>query len=121
MSILIKYLLKSISEKKGRLCLIIVSISISTALLVAASGSADSIINNYNQEMKGAYENFNVVISSNEKAVDPFFTSSSINMSSVKDSFKMMNIGGYVKNNSTKQFNMIGTTTKGRCSKSTYF
>ncbi|WP_026883594.1 ABC transporter permease [Clostridium akagii] len=110
MSILIKYLLKSLSEKKGRLFLIVFAISISTALLVTALGSADSIINNYNQEMKGAYENFNVVIGSNEKAVDPFFTSSSINMDSVKDSFKMMNIGGYVKSNSKKQFNMIGTT-----------
>lgn len=110
MNILTKYLLKSISEKKGRTFLILASITISTALLVAALGSADSIVNNYSEKIRGAYENFNVVISPNEKSEDTFFTTSSINMSSVKDSFKMLNSFGYVKNNDNMQFNIIGTT-----------
>jgi putative ABC transport system permease protein len=110
MNILTKYLLKSITEKKGRTFLILASITISTALLVAALGSADSIISNYNTQIKGAYENFNVVISPNEKAADPFFTTSNINMSTVNDSFKMICAGGYVKNNDKMQLNMIGTT-----------
>jgi putative ABC transport system permease protein len=110
MNILTKYLIKSILEKKGILVLILISISVSTALLVASLGSADSIINNYNEKIKGVYENFNVVITPNEKAAYLFFTTDNINMSKVKDSFKMMDTEGYVKSNDEKQFNMVGTT-----------
>lgn len=110
MNILTKYLLKSIAEKKGRTFLILFSILISTALLVGSLGIANSISSNYENEIKGAFENFNVSISPNEKSANPFFNELDIKDKNIKDSFKTSDVGGYVKNNSNEQFKMLGTT-----------
>lgn len=110
MNILSKYLLNSILEKKGRMLLILFSIIIGTALFTASLGISDSITNNYVNTLKGAYENFNVEISANSKAKDPLFKPSDFKASDIKDSFKTAAINGYVKNNDSKTFNMLGTT-----------
>lgn len=110
MNILSKYLLNSILEKKGRMLLILFSIIIGTALLVASLGISDSITNNYVNTLKGAYENFNVEISTNSKAKNPLFKASDFKASGIKDSFKTAAVNGYVKSDDSKTFNMLGTT-----------
>lgn len=110
MNIITKYLLKSIQRKKSRIFFIIASIAISNALLVSALGSAHSIVNNYNEKVRGLYGNFNIAVIPNEKSTQPFFTESNINMQKFKDDFKMLSIGGYVQDNVGEQFHMIGTT-----------
>ncbi|KHD38397.1 permease [Clostridium acetobutylicum] len=110
MNILTKFITKSILEKKSRAFLIIFSILISTTLLVASLGISDSITTNYRNLLKGSYEDFNVVINSNEKAQTPFFTLSNIHFSNIKNNFKTCEVSGYLKNNDNEQFNMLGTS-----------
>jgi len=110
MNILLKYLLNSILEKKSRMLLIIFSITIGTALLVASLGISDSITNSYVNTLKGAYENFNVEISANSKAKDPLFNVSDFKAQNIKETFKTAAVNGYVKNDDSKTFNMLGTS-----------
>ncbi|MDD3225214.1 MAG: ABC transporter permease [Clostridium sp.] len=110
MNILTKYLLNSILKKKGKMILILFSITVSTALFVASLQISESITKSYINTLKGTYDNFNVSISANSKAKNPLFKASDFKTSGIEDNFKMATVNGYLKNNDSKTFNMIGTT-----------
>ena len=110
MKVFSKYLLKSITEKKGRTFLILISIAISAALLVASMGSIKALLGTLGTQMKGNFGEFNVVINADTSAAVPIFDKVNINNSDIKNSFKSITIGGYLSNEDEKEFSLIGTT-----------
>lgn len=108
MNIFTKYLLKSISEKKGRTFLILCSITVSTALLVASLGSAESILQNTINQYKEAYGTFNVSIQPNEKSKEATISTSDFNADGINDMCKITSIGSSLNGSSDKQINLCG-------------
>ncbi len=110
MNVFSKYLLKSITEKKGRTILLLISISISAALLVASLGSVKALLGTLSTQVKGNLGEFNVAIEAPQNSETSLFKSSDINSSDLKKSFKSINIGGYLSSNTEKEFTLTGTT-----------
>lgn len=110
MNVFSKYLVRSITEKKGRTFLLLISIAISAALLVASLGSVKAMLGTLSAEMKGNYGEFNVVINPGKSLDIPIFDPSGLNSSDIKKSFKGATIGGYLSSDNEKEFSLIGTT-----------
>lgn len=68
MKVFLKYVLRSMTEKKGRFFLLITAISISTALLVASTGMIDIILDSMIAPQLESYENKDIVINSTDKS-----------------------------------------------------
>ena len=83
MKIFLKYVIKSMLEKKGRFVLLILAIAISTGLLVASSGTVQIAINSFTRPMKESVENKEIVITPKDKS--QFFKLDDINEYGVKD------------------------------------
>lgn len=109
MNIFRKYILKSNLEKKGRMFLILISITITTALLVASIGAVNSVITMLVNQAKGSFESFNTVLYPGSNSKDELIDKSSLKDSSIKNSFSCLKIGGYFTNNSDYTFNILGT------------
>lgn len=110
MKVFTKYLLKSITEKKGRTTLLLISIAISAALLVASLGSVKALLGTMSDQVKGNYGEFNVEITPNQNLEVPLFKPVEINSTDVKKSFKGINIGGYLGSDNEKEFSLTGLT-----------
>lgn len=110
MNVFGKYLLKSMTEKKGRLLLLLISIAVSAALLVASLGSIKALLGTITAQVKGNLGEFNVQISPSKNLDIPLFDPSSINNSDIRKSFKAVALGGYLSSNNEKEFSIIGTT-----------
>ncbi|SHO51456.1 ABC transporter permease [Anaerocolumna xylanovorans] len=68
MKVFLKYVLRSMTEKKGRFFLLIIAISISMALLVASTGMIDIILDSIVAPQLESYENKDIVINSTDKS-----------------------------------------------------
>lgn len=110
MKVFSKYLLKSITEKKGRTSLLLISIAISAALLVASLGSIKALLGTITTQVKGNLGEFNVQISPSKNLEVPLFDANTIINGDIKKSFKAVTFGGYLSNNNEKEFQIIGTT-----------
>lgn len=110
MRIFTKYLLKSMTEKKGRTALLLISIAISAALLVASLGSVKAILGTISTQVKGNFGEFNVQIMTDKGAEVPVFKTSDVNDSNITKSFKTVSIGGYLSNDDEKEFSLTGTS-----------
>jgi len=110
MNVFSKYLLKSITEKKGRTFLLLVSIAISAALLVASLGSVKAMLGTLSSEIKGNFGEFNVAISPGKSLDIPLFDPKDIDSSDIKKGFKGITIGGYLSADNEKEFSLTGTT-----------
>lgn len=95
MKVFFKYVLRSMTEKKGRFFLLIVAISISTALLVAATGMIDVILDSFVTPQLESYENKEIVVSSNDKSAN-FFSDEGLDTSGLAQNsiLKEIFIGG---------------------------
>lgn len=62
MSIFLKYIMKSILEKKGRLLLLIGSIAVSISLFIGSLAACDSLSDMLYEEMNGVYGEYNVQV-----------------------------------------------------------
>lgn len=91
MRVFIKYILRSMTEKKGRLILLLTAISLSTGLFVASMGVVDISIDSFIKPQLEAYENKDIIISTKEGS---FFTDKDINVEGVEDILKEINLGG---------------------------
>lgn len=73
MQIFIKYILRSMLEKKGRFLLLLVAITISTGLLVASTGLVNIILDSFISPQLEAFENKEIMISSSDES-EKFFS-----------------------------------------------
>lgn len=110
MNVFSKYLLKSMTEKKGRTLLLLISIAISAALLVASLGSIKALLSTLSAQVKGNLGEFNIQISASRNVDVPLFDPNSIKDSDIKKSFKEIDFGGYISSDSEKEFRIAGTT-----------
>ena len=83
MKVFLKYISKNMFEKKGRLCLLIFSIAMSTALLVASTGLIDIIFDSFTKPYEAALVSEIGISSATD---DPFFDTADI------DSDKLSNL-----------------------------
>ena len=110
MNVFSKYLLKSMTEKKGRTLLLLISIAISAALLVASLGSIKALLSTITTQVKGNLGEFNIQISPSKNLDIPLFDPSDIKSSDIKKSFKEIDFGGYLSSDTEKEFSITGTT-----------
>ena len=110
MKVFTKYLLKSITEKKGRTLLLLTSIAISAALLVASMGSVKALLGTFSTQVKGNYGDFNVQIIQTPGGETPLFKPVDNSVSGIKSNIKIAEIGGYLSKDSEKEFSLEGTT-----------
>ncbi len=107
MNILNKYLWKSIIEKKGRMILLLMSISLSVALLVGTLGAIKSMTDSISDVYKNSYGDFNVgLVSSNRE--NPFFNTDNIKEFNFTENIKILNIGGYLSDDNAREIRIYG-------------
>lgn len=92
MKIFLKYIRRNVFEKKGRLVLLLFSISISVALLVTSIGFVDIIKNVILLPVKSTTEGMDIVITSTQD--DQFFELDDINLTGVGECFGEINAVG---------------------------
>lgn len=109
MNVFGKYLVKSIIEKKGRTFLLLISIAISSALLVASMGSIKALLGTVKTQMEANYGEFNVQVNPKQNLGVPLFTPIKTSTKDVRKSFEEVDIGGYVTS-SQREFRLMGTT-----------
>uniref|UniRef100_UPI00286EFB8F ABC transporter permease n=1 Tax=Anaerosporobacter sp. TaxID=1872529 RepID=UPI00286EFB8F len=83
MKIFIKYVLKSMTEKKGRFLLLLIAIAMSTGLVVTSSGLIDIILDSMLKPTLACYEEQDLVIEPTEKGLS-FFACDNLNESGVE-------------------------------------
>jgi len=110
MKVFTKYLFKSVTEKKGRTILLLLSIAISAALLVASMGSVKALIGTITAQVKGNMGDYNVQVEASHNLEVPLFKPVEVNQKDIKKSFKGLEIGGYLGSDNEKEFSLTGTT-----------
>ncbi|MDP4094326.1 MAG: ABC transporter permease [Bacillota bacterium] len=117
MSIVTKFILKNISEKKFRSFLILFSIIISTALFFSSNAITNSVGKMFTERVKSFYGSTDVLVQSNSNSASPFFTMDKIGRFSGKiDSVTgiVQGSANYIYNkNETLNFTMIGIDYSG--------
>lgn len=83
MRVFLKYIIKSMLEKKGRFFLLIFSIMVSTALLVFSAGTVDVILDGYTDTLKNTADGKDVAIYSNTE--DVFFSEDDFDSADLRD------------------------------------
>ena len=76
MKVFLKYISKNMFEKKGRLCLLIFSIAMSTALLVASTGLIKLIFDSFTKPYEQAQVSEIAITSATD---DPFIDTAKLN------------------------------------------
>jgi putative ABC transport system permease protein len=107
MNILNKYLWRSITEKKGRMILLIMCISISVALLVGTLGATKSMTDSISDAYKNSYGDYNIGLSSNNRE-NPFFNTDDIMGVEFSNCIKILNAGGYLTKDDSKEVSIYG-------------
>jgi putative ABC transport system permease protein len=77
LSIIIKFVLKSIKEKKFRTFLILLSVALSAALFFASNAISGTMEQMYTQRMRKYFGNADIIVQANEKSPSTFFHSAS--------------------------------------------
>lgn len=106
MKIFLKYIAKSMFEKKGRLFLLIFAISISTALLIACSGIVSTTVNVYEESKKATAEGKDIGIVSYTD--NPFFKVEDIKYNGIKNIDGEIRTTGVLKDDGIKYAGIIG-------------
>lgn len=92
MKIFLKYIIKSMTEKKARFILLITAIALSTGLLIASMGTIDIALDALLKPAKESLENKEIIINANNK--DRFFDADNINESGIKNITKSLQLNG---------------------------
>ena len=100
MKVFIKYVLKSMTEKKGRFLLLLIAIAMSTGLVVTSTGLIDIILNSLLKPMVTCYEEQDLVIEPNDKGLS-FFTCSDLNTAGIEPDriIREITINGIITDN----------------------
>lgn len=100
MKIFIKYVLKSMTEKKGRFLLLLIAIAMSTGLVVASTGLVDIIFDSLLKPTLACYEDQDIVIQPVEDG-QTFFPCEGFDMAGLKEEsiIKEINLTGTIIDN----------------------
>ena len=96
MKVFLKYISKNMFEKKGRLCLLIFSIAMSTALLVASTGLIKLIFDSFTKPYEQAQVSEIAISSATD---DPFIDKAQIDTAELKDLDLQLQIMGVMNEN----------------------
>lgn len=83
MKVFIKYVLKSMTEKKGRFLLLLIAIAMSTGLVVTSTGLVDIILDSLLKPIVTCYEQQDLVIEPNDKGLS-FFECNDLNTAGIE-------------------------------------
>lgn len=83
MKVFIKYVLKSMTEKKGRFLLLLIAIAMSTGLVVTSTGLIDIILDSLLKPVVASYEKQDLVIEPNDKGLS-FFTCNEVSTAGIE-------------------------------------
>ena len=106
MSVFLKYISKNMFEKKGRFVLLLFSIAVSAALLVACTGMVDVIVDSFNAPYEsGRLSDISIV----SKTDDPYMKESDVDTSGLKDVVYELRTTGIInENDKIKYVNLRG-------------
>ncbi len=96
MKVFLKYISKNMFEKKGRLCLLIFSIAMSTALLVASTGLVKLIFDSFTKPYEQAQVSEIAITSATD---DPFIDTAKLDTTDLKDLDLQIQIVGVMNEN----------------------
>lgn len=113
MKVFLKYILKNMTEKKGRFVLLILSIMISTALFVFSLGAVDVILDGYKDTLKNAADGKEIGIQS--ATSDVYFTKDDFEAAGLKDFEGRLNAVGII--NKDDKITYVTLFGKEDCSK----
>ena len=103
----LKYILKSMMEKKGRLILLLIAIAMSVGLFVASSGVIDIGIKSSTRPFIESYENKDIIVSGSND--ETFFDADNIKEDGIKNLIKEIYLGGsYIDNDSNINITLLG-------------
>jgi putative ABC transport system permease protein len=100
MKVFIKYVLKSMTEKKGRFLLLLIAIAMSTGLVVTSTGLVDIILDSLLNPILASYEEQDLVIEPNDKGLS-FFACDNLNTADIDPAsiIKEINVSGIITDN----------------------
>ena len=113
MKVFLKYILKSMTEKKGRFILLIFSIMVSTALFVFSLGAVDVILDGYEDTLKNAADGKEIGIQSN--TADVYFDENDFDPANLTDFEGRLNAIGVI--NKDDKITYVTLVGKKDCSK----
>ena len=103
----LKYILKSMMEKKGRLILLLIAIAMSVGLFVASSGVIDIGIKSSTRPFIESYENKDIIVSGSND--ETFFDADNIKEDGIKNLIKEIQLGAsYIDNDSNINITLLG-------------
>ena len=107
LGVFLKYISKNMLERKGRLFLLIFSIMISTALLIASLGMIDAVVDSFVQPYRIAAEGQDIAIRSNTD--EPFFSEEDIKKTGVENLMGTLDVTGVINDNDeVKYVSLVG-------------
>ena len=107
MGVFLKYISKNMLERKGRLFLLIFSIMISTALLIASLGMIDAVMDSFVQPYKITAEGQDIAIASNTD--DPFFSEEDVKKTGIENLVGTLDATGVINDNDeVKYVSLVG-------------
>ena len=107
LGVFLKYISKNMLERKGRLFLLIFSIMISTALLIASLGMIDAVVDSFVQPYRIAAEGQDIAIRSNTD--EPFFSEEDIKKTGVENLVGTLDATGVINDNDeVKYVSLVG-------------
>ena len=110
MKIFFKYVTRCMTEKKGRLVLLVIAIAMSTGLLVTSSGTVELAISSFSKPILETFEGKDIVI--NSKGNDNFFDDKGLVDSGIKDLRGEIRIGGKIINDEITYITILGRENK---------
>ncbi len=113
MKVFLKYILKSMTEKKGRFLLLLFSIAVSTALFVFSLGAVDVILMGYEDTIRNMSDGKDISISSN--TADVFFSEEDFDAAGLKNFEGELNAVGII--NKDDEITYVGLSGKKDCTK----
>ncbi len=95
MGVFLKYISKNMFEKKGRFFLLLFSIAVSTALLLASAGVVEVVTNSFDEQSKAGGTADVRIVSNTE---DPFVDEQDLMSDKLKDLTPELNVTGIINN-----------------------
>ena len=106
MRVFLKYISKNMFEKKGRFFLLLFSIAVSAALLVACTGMVDVVIDSFNEPYESGQMSDVSIVS---KTDDPYMKKADVDTEGLKDvTYELQTVGVKNENDEIKYVSLRG-------------
>ena len=110
MKIFLKYVVKCMTEKKGRFLLLIIAIAMSTGLLIASSGTVELAIKSISKPILETFEGKDIVIESSSG--ENFYSDEGLVQSGIKDLRGEIRVGGRIIEEEITHLTVLGRENK---------